>query len=163
MIPQMQAVDPAGGVNEGTAFATPASYSIPQFGARPIVFEGSELAMAMSFTPSLPYWYEINLYRTTERDFVVAIRKFEQSEEEDDSVRSWRFTTLEEAFSHLEAYDAAIDVSVAPVTTSEQTPAALAMRALSLKADVEAARFHYGALVGELFAKIDAPGAESLS
>jgi hypothetical protein len=131
-------------------------YRLPRHGARPLVFSGTQLAMAMSFTPGLPYWYEINIYRTSEQRFVLAIRLFQVSEQNRDTVDSWAFDTLPELFDALEGYDAGRDV-IADVDSVHAglPPVELAARAMELRARIAAARQHFAGLVGELFAEMD--------
>lgn len=133
-----------------------ATHRLPRQGARPLVFSGTQLAMAMSFTPGLPYWYEITIYRTTDHRFVLGIRLYYVSEEEKDTSDGWIFDTLPEVFDALEAYDAGQDV-IADISTTTATmpPVELAARALELRARVAAARHHFAGLVGELFSELD--------
>lgn len=128
---------------------------IPQPGSRPLVFKGVELAMAMSFTPGLPYWYEINIYRTDAQDFVVAIRLFYQAADEDDRVKAWVFPTLDEAMDHIQTYDAGLDIHVPDMVLDKMVPAEMTALALSMKSEVTAIRHHYAGLVGELFMEIE--------
>jgi len=132
------------------------AHKLPRAGARPLVFHGSELAMAMSFSPALPYWFEINLYRTDSQDFVVAIRKFFQSETETDRANAWSFPDVESALAHIETYDPAIGVEVPDLDFEAMAPAEMSAAALSLKAEVDGVRHHYAGLVGELFMEIEA-------
>ncbi|MEM9342517.1 MAG: hypothetical protein AAGA87_05685 [Pseudomonadota bacterium] len=132
------------------------SYTLPQPGKRPLAFAGSEIAMAMSFTPDLPYWYEINLYRSNDEQFIVAIRQFFQSENEKDTVKSWSFPTIEHALSHIEDYDAGHDVPVPHGDFAAMAPAEMAAHAMHTQAQIEEARAHFAGLVGEMFFEIDA-------
>jgi len=135
----------------------PSSYRIVRSGARPLKFSGSELAMAMSFSPEIPYWYEINLYRTTGSEFVAAVRLFHQSEDRRDTVEAWRFSSLDEALAAIEDYDAAQDVDFAAAIPRENMPGAeIAGQALTLQARVHAMRQHYRGLVGEILFELDA-------
>lgn len=144
-----RAADPAG------AMIAP-RVRLARRGARPLSFAGHELAMAMSFTPGLPYWYEITIYRTSDQRYVLAIRQFFVSEQEKDTTDAWVFDTLPEVFDALEAYDAARDVIADHGGVhAGMAPAELAARALDLRARVEAARHHFASLLGELFAEID--------
>lgn len=134
----------------------PIAYRIARNGARPLHFKGSELAMAMSFTPELPFWYEINLYRTSDAQFVVAIRLFHQSEDKKDTIEAWKCQALEQAFEIIENYDAAHDVAVTISAGMHEQPAPeLAALALDLQWRISAARRHYQGLVGELFSELD--------
>ena len=133
-------------------------YRIAKQGGRPNVFTGTELAMAMSFTPGLPYWYEINLYRRAEQGFVVAIRKFYQSEDERDTVKSWSCDNIGDALTLIEDYDASEDVRVPQLDVTSESAASLAAHAMSMMSEVASARSHYAGLVGEMFAEIEAAG-----
>lgn len=135
---------------------TAPTFRIKRPGARPLIFEGIELAMAMSFTPALPYWYEVNIYRTNDQRFVVAVRLFFQSEAEQDQVHAWDFDTLDQALDKLAQYDAAQDVKVSmdPANPS-MPPAELAAMALDLRARVDSARRHFASLLGEFFYELD--------
>ena len=126
---QMQVTDPSGGGADLSYLGAGTTYRLPQPGGRPNIFQGAELAMAMSFTPGLSYWYEINLYRTTEQGFVVAIRTFFQSEEEADFVKSWSFSSVHEALDFVERYDPSIDVHVPAIDMAAASPAELAAAA----------------------------------
>ncbi len=135
----------------------PASYRIVRSGARPLKFNGSELAMAMSFTPEIPYWYEINLYRTTDSEFVAAVRLFHQSEEKRDTVEAWKFKSLDEALAAIEHYDAATDVeAVMPGIEDDLCGAEVAAQAMELRARIENQRQHFRGLVGEVLYELDA-------
>ena len=131
-------------------------YRVKRVGARPLVFHGSELAMAMSFTPQIPYWYEVNIYRTDAQEFVLAVRLFFQSETEQDTVRAWTFGSLDAVMEAIENYDAGHDIRLNFEGFDEDMPPVeMAARALDLSARVEAARLHFAGLVGELFDEID--------
>lgn len=124
-------------------------------GARPVIFTGIELAMATSFTPELPYWHEINIYRTNDQRFIMALRLFFQSEDEEDTVQGWEFSDLPSLFDALEQYDASKDVKVAFKDFANASPAELTAMALELQAKIAAARAHFAGLVGELFEEMD--------
>jgi hypothetical protein len=130
-------------------------YRIRRPGARPLIFSGIELAMAMSFTPELPYWYEINIYRTNDQRFVMAVRLFFQSETEDDTVQAWEFHDLPSLFDALEQYDASKDVKVAFKDLHAASPAELTAMALELRAQIAGAKANFAGLIGELFEEMD--------
>lgn len=141
-----------------TQFAQAATAKrIKRVGARPLVFEGTELAMAMSFTPSLPYWYEINLYRTSDHRFVAAVRQFFVSSDEQDTARAWECDTLDAALETLLQYDAADDVRLSfDHLGSRQSAADMAAQALELRAQAHGYRQHYATLIGEFLHDLDA-------
>jgi len=142
--------------------ASVSSFRIKRPGARPLVFEGIELAMAMSYTPTLPYWYEVNLYRTTDLRFVATVRLFYRAENEQDMVRAWDFESLDQALEKIATYDAGQDLRVT-VDPSDLTASAaeLAACAMDLRAKIIAARRHYESLVGEFFYDLDLPKTPS--
>ncbi|MFW5881141.1 MAG: hypothetical protein ACOCTP_01305 [Roseicyclus sp.] len=131
------------------------AHRIRRLGKRPMVFKGSELARAMSFTPGLPYWYELNIFRTDQQKFVLAIKLFFASEDEMDSSDAWEFDTLGEVFDAIEAYDAGRDVRFDLQGLADAPAAQMASVSMSLRAEVEAARAHFAGLVGELFQQLD--------
>lgn len=133
----------------------PAHFRIRRSGARPLSFAGTELAMAMSFTPELPYWYEINVFRTDSLKFVLAIKLFFVSEHETDTSDAWEFDSLADLLDAVEAYDASRDVRFDPGCLDTASPADLAARAMALQADIGAARAHFAALAGALFKDMD--------
>lgn len=132
------------------------SRRIKRVGGRPISFDGSELAMAMSFSPSLPYWYEINLYRTNDQRFVTTVRLFFVSDKEEDRVQGWIFDDLDEAIEKLIQYDAAADVYLGMgLDEAKAAPAELAAYALDLRAKVADYRRHYQSLIGEFLYELE--------
>lgn len=154
--PDAVGLSPTDPVSPARSVGQPQSHRIARVGARPLKFSGSELAMAMSYTPDLPYWYEINLYRTTEADFVAAVRLFHQSEDKQDTAEAWRVATLDEALSTIEHYDAGKDVECAMFDVHADVSASeLAARGLELHARILGQRQHYRGLVGEILYELD--------
>ncbi|MEM9249180.1 MAG: hypothetical protein AAGB05_10845 [Pseudomonadota bacterium] len=147
-----QSVAAQGVMAGGHDLSASGTYRLRRHGARPIVFSGTELGMAMSFTPDIPYWFEVNLYRATDGTFAVAVKQFFQSADETDLSRAWTAPTLEEACASLEQYDPAQDVPVkegffeASMSAAEMQSAAFALRA-----QVVDVRTHYRSLLGEFF------------
>ncbi|MEO0655311.1 MAG: hypothetical protein AAFY77_10630 [Pseudomonadota bacterium] len=154
-----EAMAPVKGESAGAppAIGAPKPYRITRSGARPLRFAGSELVMAMSFTPELPYWYEINMYRTSDLEFVAAVRLFHQSEDMPDTVEAMKFPSLEQALEMIEHYDAGCDVKFGMASElAPQSAPELAAQALELHARIGAARRHYRGLVGEILTELDA-------
>ncbi len=139
----------------GYPAAQAGTFRIKREGARPLIFQGSELAMAMSFTPSIPYWYEINIYRTVDQRFILAIRLFFQSKDEENIVRAWEFDSLPDALDKMETYDAAQDVKVVFDGSKPVPIAELTATAIEIHAKIAAARTHYSGLIGEFFYDLD--------
>ncbi|MEO0387053.1 MAG: hypothetical protein AAF281_05915 [Pseudomonadota bacterium] len=131
------------------------SFRIKRIGQRPLEFSGTELGMAMSYVPGAPYWYEINIYRTVDQKFVVAVRHFFESEDEQDTARAWECDDFFSAMDMLEAYDAADDVRVYadPEGKGLSVPELLAA-AHTHRAAAMAARQQFGGLVGQILSEL---------
>lgn len=143
-----QDVPPAAGVAAFPPAGT--SYVINRIGARPLRFEGSELAMAMSYSAAVPYWYEINIYRTAQQGFVTAVRLFHQATDKENTVRAWENASIDDAIDKLTRYDAAYDLPVEmDFDAGSMPPVELAAKALEMQARISDARHHYKTLVGE--------------
>lgn len=149
---QTAAAGPLPGVMGGAK-----SYNIPRRGKRPLAFVGSELCMAMNFVAGCHSWYEINIYRTVEKSFVLAVRHFFRDEGEQDAVRAFECETFGEVMDKLEAYDAADDVRVMVYADDPGLSVPeMAAHALNLRAKAQSARIQFGALVGEILHELEA-------
>lgn len=125
-------------------------------GARPVVFEGSELGMAMSFTPSLPYWYETNIYRTSDQRFVACVKLFYVSKDEENTAQAWECASLDEAIDKLTAYDAADDVRLTlGAGAADLSAAEMAAYSMELRAQAKSYRHHYASLIGEFLLDLE--------
>lgn len=132
------------------ALGSAMDFSFKCLGSRPMAFRGSELAIAMSYSAEMPYWYEIGLYRTVEQEFVVAIKLFHTSADYRDTAQCWKSKTLDGALSLIEEYDAAQDVNVAPVPDPNRASAVeCAAYAWDLRGRMGEMRRHYRGLAGE--------------
>ena len=132
-------------------------HKIKRVGGRPLVFEGTELGMAMSFTPTLPYWYEINVYRTSDQRFVACVKLFYVSADEEDTAHAWECGSLDEAIETLMHYDAAGDVRLSlDHTDGDCSAAEMAARSLELRAQAKSYRHHFATLIGEFLHDLDA-------
>ena len=154
-------IDAGAAMESGTHSSTVAqfptqSHRIKRMGGRPLVFDGSELAMAMSFSSKIPYWYEINLYRTKEQRFVVVLRQFFVSDKEEDCVHGWEFSNLDEAIDMLLQYDAGQDVEMGlGIDPNTALPAELSAYAMDLRAQAQDRRQHFSSLVGEFLYELE--------
>ena len=132
------------------------NFRIRRIGQRPLIFEGSELCMAMSYIPGARFWYETNIYKTATQRFVVAIRLFFKSEDERDRVRAWEFDSFEQVLACLEGYDACEDVRVDRFPDETGTGAAeLAAQAFALESRIADARAQFAGLVGEILYELE--------
>lgn len=152
--PIMNPMSPYAETPEPPAARVPAmvqAFTLKRSGAKPLVIQGSELAMGMSFSPSAPSWYEINLYRTQDQRFVAAVKLFYRDADKADIGHAWEFDDFAAAVAHLEAFDPAADVRVEvdPDDAALSLPE-MAAHALSLRAKAAEARRQYRTLLGEV-------------
>lgn len=135
--------------------AAPAQ-SLRRTGKRPYAFNGKVLATVCGVTPALPYWYEINVYRTVIDTFVCDTRLFNKSPDLPDLFRVMEADTLDAAFDHLEAYDAAFDLgSVDELGRPGQSPADLALGIARLQMRADAIRAHYASVVADMLKALE--------
>lgn len=139
-------------------FAAADLVTLKRGGARPLSFRGTELCMAMSFVPGAPNWYEIDVWRTVEQRFVLAIKQFFRDENEIDQVHAWEFESFDAVMAHLEAYDPAEDVRVDVDPGAAMSLPELAAHAFALRARAEEARRQFRGLVGEILYDLENEG-----
>ncbi len=144
--------------NQAPAPATiqSSAFTLRRTGKRPIAFDGIELCMAMSYVPGTPFWYELNIYRTSVATFVVGIKFFTKDEGEKDIFRAFQAHTFDEVMSVLEGYDTSQDVRI-DVQADDDTlsVAELTVKALGLRARLEEARRQFAGLVGQVLFELD--------
>lgn len=135
----------------------PMSYKIMRTGQRPLSFDGTELCMAMNFIPGAPYWFEINIFRTSNQTFVAAVKTFFSDEDARDRAKAWEFDSFDQVMDALETYDAAADMRVDTFADDKALSAVeLAAWGYSLMAKAKAARDLYAGLLGEILHEVDA-------
>lgn len=133
------------------------SFTLKRLGARPLSFHGGELCMAMSFVPGAPYWYEINVYRTIDQRFVLAVKLFYRDDDKQDFCRAWEFADFGEVVKTLEAYDAGADIAVDVMPDDPHLSAPdMAAHAFALRAKAAEARRQFQSLVGEILHELEA-------
>jgi hypothetical protein len=133
------------------------AFTLKRLGARPLAFHGGELCMAMSFVPGAPYWYEVNVYRTVDQRFVLAVKKFFRDEDKQDFCRAWEFDDFGDVVKALEAYDAGADVAVDVMPDDPALSAPeMAAHAFALRAKAAEARRQFQSLVGEILHELEA-------
>ncbi|WP_375401787.1 hypothetical protein [uncultured Sphingomonas sp.] len=137
-------------IQELVALAMPLR-SLRRTGRRPLPFNGETLATVCGVTPSLPFWYEINVHRTVVGSYLTDVRLFNKTADELDLFWVQEHDELEDAVAYLERYDPAGDVTpprqVAEIASS---PVELALRIARLQLRVDQITQHYRALVGDL-------------
>jgi hypothetical protein len=128
----------------------PETFFIKRMGLRPLRFDGVELCMAMSFVAGAPMWFEINIYRRLQQDFVVCLKHYHRDEDEQDICRAWECKDFEAVMMTLETYDPARDLRVDVSFDDDMSVPDLAAHALGLRARAAEARRQYSGLVGEI-------------
>jgi len=129
-------------------------------GKRPYSFNGVAVATVSGITPALPFWYEINIFRTVSDTYVSDIRLFHKEADYPDFFRVEEHLDLETVFEHLEGYDPAGDLALSPSMPKWSTSnAALEFGVARLQMQVNRINQHYGSLVGALLHDIAVRGA----
>lgn len=141
---------------------TPAAASVKQFrlkrsGIRPKVFQGVEVCHSMSYEMGTPFWYEINIYRTTEDGFVSEVKFFTKSDKMRDSFKTVDVDSTEELVAFFEGYDPTEDIDPGVVSTErlEKNAVFAATRATELAQFNCEAKRQWNDIVGEILFEID--------
>lgn len=153
---QMMSFAPMDADVEPAPSGTAAAVTLKRLGQRPLVFDGVELCMAMSYVPGAPMWFEINVFRTGAGAFVLCVKHFHRDEDERDISRAWECPDFETVMTTLETYDPAHDLRAdVDVETAGMAPGDLAAKALAIRAQLGEARRQYASLVGEILHDLD--------
>ena len=149
-MPMASAPD-AGTASQPNSMPAGSSQSLRRSGHRPLKFTGQQLAMVMSFQVGTPFWFEINLYRTSSQGFVIHNKLFYKSDDEIDHFSVIECDSFEGMMDQLENFDAAKLVRVTPPQNpAEMSLIELTATALEARAVAQEARRQYGELVGQL-------------
>lgn len=154
----------AASVGEGASHAPTSPQRAPtarkttlrRTGARPLQFVGAELCSAMSYGPGSTFWYEVNLFQTADQKFIVDIRLFSKTGEDQDRFFVKMVSSFDEVMDYLETYEPANDLRVDLAIDDEGTPIAeLCLQAVSLRARIHDARRQFRSIVGEVLYELD--------
>ena len=130
--------------------------SLRRNGQMPYVFRPvAELAFANSYIVSLPVWYEINLWLSDEKNYVLNIRRFEKSSDQEDTHVVIVSPSQDKVFEAIERYDPLRDLAVNIDLSPDMPMAEIAMHRLSLYWDMEITRRQYVSAVNDLFKSIE--------
>lgn len=130
--------------------------TIRRTGQRPFAFNGSLVAMTCGVTPDLPFWYEINAYRTTSGSWVSDIRLFDKGDASD-LFRVAEHDDLDALFDYFENYDPVGDIAPpGELIDGSASSAQLALQTARLQMRVDRIRDHYRGLLGDFLGRIDA-------
>lgn len=153
--PRFQQLDPAtqARLREVAPPAMPVQ-TLRRTGHRPLTFNGVPIATICGVTPALPFWYELNLFRTVVDSFVCDVRLFQKSDAPE------RFTVAEhddllDACAWFEAYQPARDIRPNIALSTIGSSAELAIAIASLRLEIDLAAEHYRALVGQLLTAVE--------
>jgi hypothetical protein len=132
-------------------------HTLRRTGQRAFAFEGVEICSSTSHSPGPPaFWYEINLYRRANEQFVVDIRFFSKSDNMRDRFQVVKADGLEEVASILEAYEPAHDIEANVDPEDQDLPASVfALKAATLRMRIDEARRQFRDLVGEVLHQLD--------
>ncbi len=140
---------------ETESFPMPSAVRLKRMGERPMEFTGEELCFAMSYVPSAPFWFEINVWRRSEGDFVTAVKLFYRDSDRIDVCRAWTSDDFEAVMDALESYDAARDLDADVNLNADMPLVDLTAAAMTLRAWAADARRQYGSLVGQILDELE--------
>jgi len=145
------------GKKNGKASAATQMPSLPRqklrrSGQLPYIFQPlGEIGFATSYTPQLPFWYELNLWFSDEQKYVLNIRRFAKSDQERDSHIVKVASSTEEVLSAIESYDPLADITVSIDFSKPMTLAEISLYGIELCGNIEIARKQYHDVVSEMF------------
>jgi hypothetical protein len=120
-------------------------------GERPFIGHISEVATSSGYSTELPFWYEVNVYRTPDDSLVTDIRLFNKNPNMTDLFRVREHEDMEAVFAYFESYDASADLTPGrDVSSPTASSAALALSAARLQLQVNQLTRHYEAMIGDL-------------
>lgn len=129
--------------------------ALKRTGQRPYAFNGLTVATICGVTPALPFWYELNLFRTVIGSYVCNVRLFNKGEDAD-VFRASEHDDLEAACAFFERYEPAADLPASPDEISLDAPGVkLSLQAARLQLRINRITDHYRATAGELLYALD--------
>ena len=129
--------------------------TLKRSGERPLRFRGYEVCCASSHRSGPPFWYEINVFRTTEDRFFADVRLYQKSDAFKERFTVFEASSFEMAIDALRSYDPVCDIPVAPFFDGDVAPVEIALQAARLRLMMEEARSQYRDLIGDVLAQID--------
>ncbi|WP_375382035.1 hypothetical protein [uncultured Sphingomonas sp.] len=119
-------------------------------GQRSFAFNGQILGTVCGIDQVLPYWYEINVYRTVLGTYISDIRLFGKGAEATDLFRVTEHDAMDAVQNYLEHYDPSCDLPPVRYDATSQSAAALTLRAIEVRAELQRIADHYHVTVGAL-------------
>ena len=129
--------------------------TLKRSGERPLRFRGYEICCASSHRSGPPFWYEINVFRTTDDRFFADVRLFQKSDAHKDRFTVFEAPSFEMAIESLKTYDPVRDIPVEPFFDGDVAPVEIALEAARLRLRIADARTQYADLIGDVLQQID--------
>ncbi|MGI4730662.1 MAG: hypothetical protein ACRYFW_02805 [Janthinobacterium lividum] len=119
-------------------------------GQRSFAFNGQILGTVCGVDQVLPFWYEINVYRTVVGTFVSDIRLFGKDAGAADLFRVAEHDTIDAVHTRLEQYDPSCDLPPVRYDATSVSAATLTLRAIEVRAEIRRINDHYQVTMGAL-------------
>lgn len=137
----------------------PQEITLQVSGGKPLRIEGLMIAEATSWSPSVPAWHELAIYRTTGTECAASVRTLKKTVGETDVHRAELFATVDDALDWLEAFDPISDLSPGFVASDRRiSTAEIALLSAALRQQADAVTRQWRGLVGELLYRFAQPG-----
>ena len=139
--------------------AEPAEVTLRISGGKPLRIVGVMIAEATSWSPSVPAWHEVSLYRTQGQECAASIRMLKKAMGETDIHHAELFASIEDALNWLEEFDPTADL--APdfdASDRRVSTAEIALFSAALRQHADAVTRQWRGLIGELLYRFAQPG-----
>lgn len=134
------------------------TFRLKRSGVRPKVFEGAEVCHSMSYESGTPFWYELNIYRTTSSSFVSEIKFFTKSDSLRDTFKTFDAVSIDDLIGRLEKYDPTGDIEprIIPAEQLEANAAKAALQVAELSVKMHEAKRQWDDVIGDILFQISA-------
>ncbi|MEM9726410.1 MAG: hypothetical protein AAF909_13250 [Pseudomonadota bacterium] len=147
------------GVEEQEQFSL---ITLRRSGQRALGFRGVVVANGMSFRVGTPFWYELNVFKTSASGYVADVRHFTKADGETDKFSVCVADTMEEVLDFFESYKPSHDVRAEfDLEDDSESASELAFKALALRLKIEEAKSQYESMVSEIFSQLEAEGGDA--
>jgi len=140
------------------ATAQAKSFRLKRSGVRPKVFDGIEVCHSMSHELGTPFWYELNIYRTTSDEFVGEVKFFTKSDSQRDTFKTFTAFDTEGLMAKLEEYDPTADIepNCSPKSQVTEHAAKAALQVAELSVLMHEAKRQWDDVIGDILFQISA-------
>ncbi len=129
--------------------------TLKRSGERPVRFRGFEVCCASSHRSGPPFWYEINVFRTTDDRFFADVRLYQKSDAFKERFTVFEASSFEMAIDALRGYDPVRDIQVDTFFDGDVAPVEIALEAARLRLRMEEAKSQYNDLIGDVLSQIE--------